>query len=423
MLINRYICNMLRLYPHIIICRRLCRRYLSAGAVWIILTMLLLWLTGCVKNEFRMEFSLPDSVTATYRISYYASDPRGGLQVESAVAVSAGKGEAIGLTHYPTMVTISHGSSVIPAAIFYAERGDRIVLSGSGTDPVEWNISGNRPTELLTRWRLDNRRIIEEARRTTPQDSASAPALMALNKAVAAFVKNNSDSPAARLLLFAYFDAGLDPREFDRLWRSLPEENDPEGFAPLLARQDLTGISPALQGAPAKRADNLIVRSADNNADTLRFASSGSPLLLYYWQRGDDDRKALTDSLRWLTRWRRDSAEMVIADIALNPDSSQWRSLIRHDSLSQTVRAFSPRGLADRDALRFGVTGTPWFVVGDGKGRLLYSGSDAAKAFSKFRSLRPGKGSGKDKPDSNGPSANPPAKGGKTVPTRQGDGN
>ncbi|MDE5903408.1 MAG: hypothetical protein K2H21_09365 [Muribaculaceae bacterium] len=384
---------------------------MSCRGLWFVLPLVLMLLGGCVKNEFRMEFALPDSVTATYRISYFASDPRGGLQVESAVAVSAGKGEAVGLTRYPTLVTVSHGTSPIPAAIFYAERGDKIILSGSGADPVEWNISGNKPTELLTRWRLDHRKVIETARRASLQDSAAAPARRALNKAVADFVKEHSDSPAARLLLFAYFDAGLEPREFDSLWRSLPEENDPEGFASLLARQDLSGISPALQPTSMKGVEDLVVQSADNNIDTLRFASSGHPLLLYYWQRGDDDRNDLTDSLRRLTRWRRDSAEMIIADISLNPDSSQWRGSIRHDSLYHTVRAFSPRGLADRDAVRFGVTGTPWFVVGDGKGTLLYAGPDAVRAFASFRSLRPKK----DKPDTGKADAKDKADGSKST--------
>ncbi|MDE6010909.1 MAG: hypothetical protein K2F87_05660, partial [Muribaculaceae bacterium] len=73
---------------------------------------------GCVKNEFRMLFDLPESVNSTYRLTYYASDPRGGLQVETAVAVAAGKGDVKGITRYPTLVALWAGPSDIPALIF-----------------------------------------------------------------------------------------------------------------------------------------------------------------------------------------------------------------------------------------------------------------------------------------------------------------
>lgn len=368
------------------------RQWLSAycrdavGTV-IVLTVFLM-LGSCVKNEFVMEFRLPESVNSTYRLSYYASDPRGGLQVESAVAVAAGKADVTGITRYPTLVTVNHGSSNLPAAIFYAERGDKITITGTDADPIGWTIAGNRPSELLTAWRLDNRKTIEEARRSAATDTTARRSLNAL---VEKFVKDNPDSPASPLLLFTYFDASLQPALFDSLRKSLWDTENFDDLNNLLARQDVAGAIIATPDIKKARLNDITVQSADNNCDTLRFAKASAPVLLCYWRRGDEKRKEMIDSLRRLEKWRPDSASMVIADVALTTDSAQWRSSLRLDSLSHTIRAYSPRGMADSCAMQLGVRATPWFVVGAGKGRLLYSGPDLAEATRIFRSTRPKK--------------------------------
>lgn len=362
----------------------------DAVGMMIVLTVFLM-LGSCVKNEFVMEFRLPESVNSTYRLSYYASDPRGGLQVESAVAVAGGKADVTGITRYPTLVTISHGVSYLPAAIFYAERGDKITISGQNADPLGWEISGNSTNTLLTTWRLTHRKAIEEARRSTPGDTVGAKVRRELNALVEKFVKENPESAASPLLLFTYFDAALQPALFNSLRESLREKGLTDEMTALLSRQDVSG-APIMTPDPKKmRLNDMTVQSADNNCDTLRFAEASAPVMLCYWRRADEKRKEMIDSLRRLEKWRPDSASMVIADVALTPDSAQWRSSLRLDSLSHTIRAYSPRGMADSCAMLLGVRSTPWFVVGAGKGRLLYSGPDLAEATRIFRSTRPKK--------------------------------
>ena len=137
-------------------------------------------LSGCIKNEFKMIFTLPESVNSTYRIAYYASNSKGGINIESAVAVAAGKAEMRGVTRNPVLVNIYSGSADIPAAVFYAERGDEIRISGNGADPLEWDISGNEINSELSAWRLKNSKAIGAAKgghRRTPAKNSTASSL------------------------------------------------------------------------------------------------------------------------------------------------------------------------------------------------------------------------------------------------------
>ena len=362
----------------------------SGHQLMMLLCLLCLWLAGCVKNQFEVSFSLPESVNSTYKLSYYASDPRGGLQVETAIAVAAGKGMATGITRFPTLVTISRGNADIPAAIFYAERGDKIKISGEGADPVDWKIEGNKTTASLSEWRLANKDLITAAI-SASGDSASLRARRKLNAAVAAFVKSDPSQRAAALTLWSYYDAAIDPAAFASLQGMLEENGATADIAMLLARDDTQSANPPLTDPAKHPVKSLILQSRDNNIDTLHLGKSGHPAIIYYWHKEAPDYKTTLDTLRRLAAWRPDSASMAIADVCLTPDSALWRNTLRNDSLRHIVRAFAAQGLADKDVMNLGVRRTPWFIVLSPQGTIKYSGSDMAKSAAAFRKLRPKK--------------------------------
>lgn len=362
-------------------------RYGSLRQLSRLMLLLPLLLAGCVKNEFRLVFQLPLSVNSTYRLSYYASDPRGGIQVESAVAVAAGKGEMTGITRYPTLGIISSGQSDIPAAIFYAERGDKIKLSGDGADPLDWTIDGNKTNVRLTEWRLANRDLISKAR-LAGADSKDSSARKALNKAVAEFITANTDSKASPLILTAYFDASAQPAEYRRLSRMLDEAGTLDPMVALMARQDVLTASAAVDDPSGLPLRDFPLRNRDGFTDTLRLGGSASPALIYFWRKNEPAHSEIIDTLKHLAAWRPDSLSMQIADIALTADSIVWAGAVRRDSLRHTLRSFTPRELADTMAISLGVRSTPWFIVASGK-RVLYTGGDISEASRKFRTLKP----------------------------------
>ena len=81
----------------------------------------------------------------------------------------------------------------MPKAAFYAERGDKIKITGEGSDPYSWNISGNRLTEEWNVWRLDNKTVL------------SSGDYSKINTAVEKYVKANQDNPLSTLLLLILF--------------------------------------------------------------------------------------------------------------------------------------------------------------------------------------------------------------------------
>lgn len=127
--------------------------------------VLLLGLCGCRKNEFKVEFSLPDNINTTYTLIYYASDPSKGWIVEQVVPVQKGRAQGTLPTRLPALVYVMASGSTTPAAVFYAERGDDFKISGDSPDPVNWTISGNKITDRLTDWRLASKGAIEAAPR------------------------------------------------------------------------------------------------------------------------------------------------------------------------------------------------------------------------------------------------------------------
>lgn len=365
-------------------------KYLRKFFPGLIFIALSLMAGGCLKNEFHVTFQLPEDVNSTYRLSYYASDSRGGLQIETAVAIASGKGEMIGMTRKPTLCTISTGLSDIPGAIFYAERGDKIVISGKDSDPLNWNIEGNKITKALTEWRLENADLIREARNVA-RGAEEREARRKLNKAVEKYVEANPDSKASAFLLFSYFDAYTDPAGFKHLAHLVDESDVAEQVRYLLSRQDIDTSTPLVADKPKLKLADMVLPNNSGSADSLRLASSSAPTIIYYWRRNDSEYYNLIDSLKLLAKWRPDTTSMVIADICLTSDSIQWVSEIRRDSLKHTLRSFMPAGMADPAAMSHGVGSTPWFIVSAGKGKAIYAGSDFSEAAKKFRALRPKK--------------------------------
>lgn len=363
---------------------------------------------GCVKNEFNLIFELPDKVNTTYKIAYYASDPRGGLEVETAVAVAQGKGELKCITRNPSALWLFSGQQTLPMIVIYAERGDKIRIIGEGPNPYEWEVKGgSKVNDLLTEWRLKNKQLLQDLVTNVGLDD-SEKYRKKMNASVAEFVEQHPDSPASVLLLTAYYDSSLSREEYLNLKGILDESGLSEKFADLLSRQDY--VSSLDDTSKSGGLKDIIVQSYGKNYDTLKFKSSAAPIFAYFWTPGDFNREAALDSVRKLAKWRSDSAKMTIADISLSPDSSTWAFSVKRDSLRHTLRAISFKGLADKNMMDLEIRKTPWFIVTSGNGKKAYEGQDLDEALRKFRSLKPkakaadkekdmdkGKGNDKDK--------------------------
>lgn len=353
----------------------------------VLLTFLSLISAGCIKNQFDLKITLPVDVAATYRVAYYGSASSGGVMVETAIAIVAGKGELRGVTRNPTVVSLFFGQTAqLPSCLIYAERGDNIEMSGKEENPLGWDIKGNKVNEELTKWRLDHKDLLQNAISAREDDENPRKSL---NAAISKYVKENPESIESLILFTAYFDAAREPDLFKSLSAILEKGGVTGKYPELAVRQDmLTATSLSARGKGMSLKD-IVVKSQWRNIDTVKLATGKKPALIYFWRRSDDMRKANIDSLKRLSSWRGDSSAMAIVDFCLDSDSTTWVYAMEGDSLKRTLRAWAPKGVADSDLMELGVGGSPWWIVTSASGNILYSGSDASQAVALFRKQKP----------------------------------
>ena len=337
---------------------------------FLILSLTVLMLTGC-KPEFSIEFDLAPDVNTHCRMTYYASSRKQGLMMEPMADIVAGKGKVTAPTKYPTIVYLFQGSSTQPAAMFYAERGDKIVITGKGTNPADWEISGNRLTEEWSKWRLENKRALTAGGKE-------------LNQAIAGYVKDHPDSKLSAVLLILQYSRHDDEEGFIRLFKSLKSgaTSDKELMAALSVADMPDGTL-----LPGGNLSTMILSGPSGDADTLRFANGKASLVVFRDSKNRENLNAENDSLRALLRAFPDSTSRMIAKISFDPDSTTWINSVEADSLRNIARGWMPFGVADSTAMVLGVRRTPFYIVADGKGKRLYGGSDLSKAMGEFRKI------------------------------------
>ncbi len=332
--------------------------------------LLIFAMSSCVKNEFVVKFDLPSSVNGTYTLLYYASDPKKGWYMENVAMVNGGKEEVKGITRNPAIVYVFNGRHT-PAVAFYVERGDEITIKGKSDDPFSWNISGNDLTDKWSEWRMANHEAFAER------------SYEKINSAVTAFVNKNPSNPLSTILLLEYYDRRADEAGFLKAWDKLKGKALEEKWMDLVARSDMITHS-AMAGSEMIP---LVVHSFGNGADTLK--PGKQPGLLYFWRGSSDSRHDDIAQIRSLSKDYADSSSRIIADICFEPDSTNWRSHLRNDSLEGVIRGWFPRGEADENIRKLAVERTPYFIVYGEDGKIIYRGDESSKALSEFRKIFP----------------------------------
>lgn len=329
------------------------------------LLLALVLLGSCTRNEFKVSFELSKSDQASYSLRWYASDSRQGWFVETVVPLHGGKGEAACMTRNPALVYIYQGGN-LSKTVFYAERGDKIVITGNEPAPVAWSIAGNEINEKLTEWRLANR------------EALSAGDSKRINGAVATYVAENSSSPVSTILLLEYFDRRADEAGFLASWKKLSGEASEEKWSELCGRSDVVFFEPESPVLPP----SLIVRKPRARYDTLTF--KGKPSLLFFYRNSDNGRPEGISMLRDLSKQWKDSASRILCSISFDSDSISWMTRLREDSLSGVVLAWNPLAELREEYIKMGVPRTPYYIVTGRNGKSLYRGDESSKAKEVF---------------------------------------
>lgn len=323
---------------------------------------------SCRRKEFDVEFEMDSGADGAYSCVYYASDAVKGRITEGVVELRQGRGSFHAVTVLPTLFTImDRGGGT--GLVAYAGRGDRLKVTGSSADPLQWKVTGNSISETLSNWRVSNAAVIRRAM------SGAEAAVKALNDAVGAFVIANPAKPAAALILYLYYDRRSDYDGFRKLFGRL------EGDAAAQKWRDLAGTPDLFEGAPeiAGIPSSLALKTFQTGCDTL--APGRVPILIYVSETSMESYGADMGLLRGLSREVPDSSRRVIVNFSTDPDSLARAHTWRRDSLTAAVQAWVPLGLTDPQLEALGVPRTPWVIVIDRSGKAVYRGPDMSRGI------------------------------------------
>lgn len=330
---------------------------------------LLLMLLSCGKNEFTMQFELPEDITENYNVTYYGTVPNGGVTVRAVASVMKGTCILTGYTNLPTIVYLTSRNSNFPL-VFYAKRGEKIVISGIDRDPMEWLVGGDKINEELSSWRKENLGIL------------NGDDIDKINDSVAEFVRNNPENPVSLILLLNYFDRNHDEAGYSQLLAKLHGKVKKDNWLKIMANASLLNYGVT---APAQMR-SLILRSNQDGADTIRI-SGEHPFMIWFWNHLTTDRKQTMDSLKLLLKEYPDTTSRIFADIYMDIDSVAWRNTIRRDSLGNYPRLWAPMAQMDADLSLLKIKEVPYFIVFDSIGKQSYRGADLTEAMHEFRRL------------------------------------
>lgn len=327
--------------------------------------LLLVVLTGCVKNEMTLTFSFPEKVNSHCRIVYYASAKGGGMMKETTANISNGKGEMKLVQVYPSVMFLYSSSAKTPSALIYAGRGDKISVTGKDGDIKSWEITGNDVTDELTEWRLKNLKVIEGGNADR------------LNKAVAEYVGKHPGSRAAAIILYVYFDRRGHEAEFSALLGKFDKKIlEDEKLMTALSMADLMTGLPEAPSYPA----SIILTGSEGYADTLELKKGVKTMLLFRKERNSTG-TVPSDSLKKLVAAR---GSKVVAELFMDPDSLTWNRHLEQDSIVGIKRMWMPLGTADSTAMKMGVRRIPYYIVLSPEGKELYRGDNWKEAANKF---------------------------------------
>ena len=332
-------------------------------------------LTGCGKNEFHVEASLPASVTQVYELTYYASDSKKGWITETVLSVTQGKGAVTCVTRNPSMVWVAVTGSAVPAVAFYAERGDKITISGKDADPLTWDIGGNDLNERWSKWRQQNAAALRSRQGKL------------INPAVAKYVKANKSDILSTVLLLTSYVRSVNEKEFAELWNMLDADARDQEMITAIGRADKLASAPV--DKPLCITD-LTLHAMGESIATVRPADADA-LLLYFWQGNEPQRHADIDSLRAVMKEQRERAgkRLTAVDVALTADSMSWLNTVRLDSADCQgwLHTWAPGGRMHSSIYTLDIPATPWFVVVDSRGNQAYRGPESKAALKQVRAL------------------------------------
>ena len=321
----------------------------------VLLCMIALLLLGaCTKNEFTVSVAQSEGFSPVdLQLVYYASDKEKGWMMTQDIPASLfGQNPVRCITRKPAVVFV-YSSSGRLLTVFYAERGDKITLRCQNS---LWSATGNDLTDDLARWQRQHSNIL------------LADASTDINKAVAAYVRQHPDEKLSALLLYVYVNAAKDPVQYSELEKLLKGDAEDEDLKRALGRLPDNG-------AVAEKVPAITLRSRGDSVTTIRPSDANATIFLFWY---NSDKRS--SAMRELRQKLRGKSNFRLVDVNMQADTMNWGMALAGDSIKPAACLWAP-GAEQNSALKDLALPSPdCLLTTDRSGKLLYAGSDPAKA-------------------------------------------
>ena len=322
----------------------------------------LLLLSACSESgQFRINGIVDGFGTGNLRLIYLSG---GSVRSVTATAVD-GKFMALAQADHPTLIRIYTSQGAVIGRLI-VEPGQTVDLRINTTDPADMEVEGSKESERLAEFLAKNAKAVRD------HDTA------ALN---AAIVKEINDPPD-RLLSGALLTDFYDPRGREtevlkliaalrpEVVRNLEMPSYRELLAPLTVPLD--SISIPLEFKLFSTSDSIEPVRISRAAANLIIIADAS-------QRSAD---SITSALSTLTPGR-SASDLAIISISTDRDTAAWHSAIRQnpgDPSPLISRYWSPAPYSIPALAGAAPASTPWFIVADSTGAVLYRGPSVSRA-------------------------------------------
>ena len=320
-------------------------------------------LTACSGSEqFRINGVIDGFGTGNLRVVYQSA---GAIRSVTATAVD-GKFMVLANIANPAIVRVYTGQGNLLGRLII-EPGQTVDLRLNAADPADITAQGNKDTERLAAFLKEN----APAFRT--HDTA------AINKAVEQCVRKNPNWLLSGLLISEYYD----PRGNENLALELLASLDPEViryFELSSLRELLAPLSHPVDSLEIPVEFPLFSQSDTLHNVSLRSSATNLIMVTTAQQRKAD---SISAALSVLTP-QRSRAQLAIIDISADRDTASWHTSLRNlpDADNNTIisRYWSPAPYNMPALKDVAPATTPWFIVADSTGAVLYRGASLTAA-------------------------------------------
>ena len=312
--------------------------------------------TGCTSDHFTIEGTVADGGTQNVRVVYPTDD---GFECEW-VTMKEGHFAYRGESADPVVVSIYNQQKKLIAHALVS-NGDDLEFTASLAEPWGTVVKGTKVNEQWSEFIVSH------------SDDFANDNRSATDAAIEEYVAAHPASVVSTLLLMCEFSDLTQKKRVDDILAKIEIEARPESvMRGFYAMQAMRG-----EISDKERVSTMTLWSDRDSMENVR-PYSKSMSIYYFWTPDDRSR---SDDFRLLKSFAKelDSKRLQIIDIDLDSDTLRWKSIVRGDSASWQ-RYWAVGGVTNSYLRNFNLSSTPYYVLSDSTGRLLYHGDNFATA-------------------------------------------